>query len=109
MGPAVLERAAKRVPSGETFSLQLSLFGPRAIRKSSAPRPFRGLKAETVNCLPSSVGSPIAHNSDGDLAQVSELSGLAVNSGCGGPPSTDARITGSGPLMGQGPFSLSPK
>ena len=71
--------------------------------------PFMGSKAETVNCSPSSVGSPIAHNSDGDLAQVSKLPGLAVNSGCGGPPARDARITGSGPLMGQGPFSLSPK
>src|ERR1700687_4853590 len=99
MGPAKLGRAAKRVPSGEMFTLQLPSGELRANRKSSGPRPFVGSKADTANCFPSSVGSPIAHRSDGDLAQVSRLPELAINNRCEGPPEMGTLITGSGPLV----------
>ena len=73
MGPAKVRVMATRVPSGERSRYQFSSFSGRAGRKSSRPRPVEGSRTETVNCLPSSVGSPITHGPEGALAQVIKL------------------------------------
>src|ERR1700730_17012702 len=107
--PADVRVAATRAPSGERSRYQLSSFATRANRKSSRPRPLVGSKTVTAICLPSSIGSPITQNPEGDLAQVSKLQGLAMNNRCDGPPVTEARVTGSGPFPGGAPFSPIPR
>src|ERR1700751_4898656 len=105
IGPARVGRATNRVPSGERFKHQRSELELSANRNSSGPRPFVGSKAETANCFPSWVGSPIAHRSDGDLAQVSLLPELATNNRCEGPPVIGTLMTGSCAVSGSEAFS----
>src|SRR5438046_10749130 len=97
MRPSPRRVAAIREPSGESAVHQYA-FGSRSNRASSEPRPFKGSRAEMIACLPSSVSSAIAHNSDGDLAHVIMLQGkgLAVNSISGVPPVIGISMTGSG-------------
>src|SRR5438093_1190199 len=97
MGPSALRVAAIREPSGESAVHQYA-FGSRSNRASSEPRPFKGSRVEMISCLPSSVSSAIAHNSDGDLAHVITLQGgrLALKSISGVPPDIGIRITGPG-------------
>src|SRR5947208_15313901 len=95
IGPSALRVAAIREPSGESAVHQYAS-GSRSNRVSSAPRPFKGSRAEMISCLPSSVSSAIAHNSDGDLAHVIMLhgKGLGVNSIWVEPPIMRHLITG---------------
>src|SRR6266567_4607658 len=105
MGPPGVLVAAMRVPSGERDVSQRSSFGPRAKLMSSEPLPLKGSRVVMISCLRSSVGSAIAHSSDGDLAQVIRLQGLAVNNGCDSPPPIETRMTGWGVVAGGAPVS----